>query len=248
MTDALLARLGDLRDEMDRALSRFQTSVDALGPTTGSDKTEAVTVRLDRDGALRSVAVTSDWKTRVRPVELGLAVVAAYGNAVANRLELYAVRMGESDSGPPPALRPAPLPSQTLGGQLWEVTRDSDPESAAATEAFGTFLHEVNEDIARALGSLRAQRQATYSASSPARHVTVTVNSGGVLQVVAISTSWVGRTHPTNIGREITQAALAATETARTSTALALLSEGVLNDIQRLSSDPIALAQRLGLR
>jgi len=65
---------------------------------------------------------------------------------------------------------------------------------------------------------------------------------------VAISTSWVGRTHPTNIGREITQAALAATETARTSTALALLSEGVLNDIQRLSSDPIALAQRLGLR
>jgi len=224
MTDDLLARLGDLRDEMDRALSRFQTSVDALGPTTGSDKTEAVTVRLDRDGALRSVAVTSDWKTRVRPVELGLAVVAAYGNAVANRLELYAVRMGESDSGPPPALRPAPLPSQTLGGQLWEVTRDSDPESAAATEAFGTFLHEVNEDIARALGSLRA------------------------LQVVAISTSWVGRTHPTNIGREITQAALAATETARTSTALALLSEGVLNDIQRLSSDPIALAQRLGLR
>ena len=103
MTDDLLARLGDLRDEMDRALSRFQTSVDALGPTTGSDKTEAVTVRLDRDGALRSVAVTSDWKTRVRPVELGLAVVAAYGNAVANRLELYAVRMGESDSGPPPA-------------------------------------------------------------------------------------------------------------------------------------------------
>ena len=63
------------------------------------------------------------------------------------------------------------------------VTRDSDPESAAATEAFGTFLHEVNEDIARALGSLRAQRQATYSASSPARHVTVTVNSGGVLPV-----------------------------------------------------------------
>ena len=77
MTDDLLARLGDLRDEMDRALSRFQTSVDALGPTTGSDKTEAVTVRLDRDGALRSVAVTSDWKTRISPRLIAATVPAA---------------------------------------------------------------------------------------------------------------------------------------------------------------------------
>lgn len=245
MTEDLIEGMGRLHDELDRTLTRWQGSQTGLPAVTGHDESDSVTVRLAADGSVRSIGLTSTWVEHCEPESLGDAVLAAYHDASRQRLEAFAARMRDSEQGPAPTLRPAPLPSASLTAGLLEVSTGAGQDTV---EQLGRLLHDVNRQLDHVFEAIHEVKSRSFTGTGAAHQATVTVDAGGVPIGVQAPTLWLRRTHATNIARELTEALLAASREAALAAPTALLASGPVGELNRLAADPIALAERLGLR
>ena len=245
MSDAVDA-VGLDSPELDAVVSRFGRSLDALGPVTAKDGTGAVAVTLDKDGRIASVVVASLWARHYSASTLVAGITEAATTAATARFETFGERFADDEAQP--VRTPAPLLHETLSGQLAEMAQAGDAaETAARMEHIGTLLRELTESIDVVSAQVEAMHARQFTSQSPAGHVKATVAGDGTLLDLTLDRTWLDRAHPTNVGRETTQAIHAAYRKMADQDVSSILADSVIGKLDRLSRDPVALAREFGL-
>lgn len=240
-------QVAELRDALDRQTERFERARGEIGPLTAADSSGAVTVTVDAEGVLRSVAVAADWQRHLQPEALGGGVQDAMAAAAASRAQRWATTYAQDE--PPPALRPMPTPGQSLAGRLTELTEQAAP--AGDEHVLGALLEmvrELNDSIDQVSADVQRALGAQFTGRSSSGHVTAVVTGAGAVAAMGCDDSWVRRAHHSNVGREMTEAIRDAYRQAADRRPAQIIEDSPLGQIQRLAGDPTALADRLRLR
>ncbi len=69
----------------------------AMPPVERGDRADAFLLRLDEDGVPDRIRVANDWSQRVRPEDIGQAVLEAYGGAVGAYMHAWAQHLERSN-------------------------------------------------------------------------------------------------------------------------------------------------------
>jgi len=218
---------------------KFQVDPEKLTGCTGTDQTGSVRAVINSTGLVRSVAVEPEWRTALRPHELGGAVLAAVRAANKEQLTVWAGEVQANDSAPQPVRTPAPepehdVPSPAIGGE----------HAAAVEEVFG-LLDKMTKELAGITEGLTTLQTARTVGQSPGRHVTVTL-TGKQLTQVEIDPPWTAQANHREITGEIRGAIKAAYEQARR-TAAETLATSASTQLQALAADPAVFLRKLGL-
>ncbi len=239
--------IGRNLDEIGRSAGAFQQAGRSMRPVTATDGSGAVTVTLDADGRISSVVVASRWTDSYSPDTLAAGINEAMTTAGATRLEQW----GTAAADPQTAVEatPGPLPHENLAERLRGVVQEDRSGSAEETmAALRSLLHELNESIEQVTQDVDAHLSREYSARSPSGHARVTLAGNGTLLTLTLDRDWLERAHPTNIGREATQAIHAAYQRIASEGTETIVGRSVFGRLQSLSEDPVALARELRLR
>lgn len=159
----------------------------------GSDRTGAVTVRLNNEGRVVDVRVATDWQRHVKRSGLGAAVrEAAYAAAVA-RLAVWG-EVARADH------IPVVLP----------VTTRPPVESPSTVTDLLAMTEQLEQELERLRCRLRNTHSRPHSGVSPGRAVTVRVTAGGEITDVRYDLGWLARARPPETSRRTTAAFAAA--------------------------------------
>lgn len=242
--------IGRFRDDIDRMSQRFEQAHAALGPVTGEDGTRSVRVTLDAAGLVSDVRVGRGWADHLTADTLGMAVSEAIAGALGSRTQQWATEFAEQEREPSePVLRPAPTPGDSLAGQLTEVARqDAAGPSGGTLDAVLEMLTTLNESIDEVSAQVREQLGTSVAGRSSLGHVRATVTGAGDVTDLDYEAGWTGRAHPTNIGRETTEALRDAYRQIATTSTRSIIDASPLGRLRELTDDPVALARRLHLR
>jgi len=242
--------IGQFRDDVDRMSQRFEQAQAALDPVTGDDSTRTVSVTLDAAGLVSDVRVGRGWADHLRPDTLGPAVSEAIAIALGSRTQRWATEFAEQEREPSePVLRPAPTPGDSLAGQLTEVARqDAHGPSGGTLDAVLEMLTTLNVSIEEVSAQVREHLATTVTGQSPMGHVSVTMTGAGDVTDLHYQGGWTERAHPTNIGRETTEALRDAYRQIAAHDTQSIIDASPLGQLRDLTSDPVALARRLHLR
>lgn len=236
--------LFEAHDELDQLTQEFGSAADAARhPLTEYDRTGTVTVDLDEDGVLQKVKIAGGWNRHYRPEELGGAVQEALIAASTARAQGWGQKFAEQRE---PSVRPAPLFTTELGARL-DAAQARGVDTDAALRELRDLLRQIHEAVDEVSDQAAAHVAAEYTGRSSSGHVRASVSGAGDLLTLDFEQPWVETAHPTNLGREATEA-IDAAHRQRGNTGVAdLVATSALGDAGRLSRDPIALAERLKL-
>jgi DNA-binding protein YbaB len=233
MTD-LAEDLAVLRESSDVLLQQLTGAQQRVEPTEATDPTGQVTVRLDADGRLERVTVGFTWDQHLAASDLPAAVLAALAEAKVQQLEQYGEALREVESAPAPRARPARTDTPMLDALRERVASGAD-EGDAAAELVEELLIDARAGLEEANRLLDEHAGRTFTARSGSGHVTATALGNGDIDAVDLDAGWVSHAHPANLGREITDAMLAASRRARREGLAAALQATRLADIARLA-------------
>ncbi len=228
-------------------ISRFGHSVQSLGPVTASDESDSVSVTLDKDGRIGAVAVTGRWTSHYSAASLVGGIIDAATAAGVARFEKFGETFADESIETP--RMPAPLLHETIAGQLAEITDRGAADHADATmEHIGNVLRELTASIESVTAEVEAFSSREFSGRSASGHARAAVSGNGTLIDLRLDQTWLDRAHPTNVGREATQAIHAAYQKIAGQDVGRIIAASVIGKLDRLSKDPVALAQEFGLR
>lgn len=236
-------RLAALRDDIDLLDQTYGKAAEASRiAVTEYDRTGTVTATVDADGQLQKVAIAANWTRHHQPAELGAAVREALDAVAVARAHAW----GESiaNAREPQAVRPAPRLDTDLAAKV-DAAQARGVDSDEVLGALRDLLLEMNEAVDTATAQADALATAEFRARSSSGHVTATVGGNGDLVALDFEQPWVETAHPTNLGRESTEAILAARGLQQREGVQAILAAGPLAEAGRLSQDPAALLRRL---
>ena len=175
---------------------------------------------LDADDRISSVVVAARWTDSYSPDTLEAGINETMTTAGATRLEQWGTAAADPETSV--EATPGPLPHENLAERLRGVV-------------------QVTQDV-------DAHLSREYSARSPSGHARVTLAGNGTLLTLTLDRDWLGRAHPTNIGREATQAIHAAYQRIASEGTETIVGRSVFGRLQSLSEDPVAPARELRLR
>lgn len=239
--------LAVLRDDIDRMGQQFDKAAQAARrPVTEYDRTGTVTVQVDADGELQKVSIAGGWTRHYGPEELGGAVREALQTAAAVRAQAW----GESYGNSREPMRAGPGPSIDTGSIV--ATLDDAQANGVDLHAVLSQLRILAQEVDQAVDAVTEQADAQVAAQfrerSSSGNVTATVSGAGDLVDLEFARPWVETAHPTNLGREATEAVAAAQQSQRLQSVQLLSSAGPLAEVERLNGDPQAMLRRLGIR
>lgn len=228
--------LAELREASDTVLQQSRTAQARLAPVEGQDASGSVTVRLDADGALKSVKVDFAWDRTVSVDDLPAAVLEALAQARLARLEQYGTAITQVRDEPAPRARPAPTDNPLLQ-RFHERLAARDGEPSAAAELVTELLADADVALAEANELLDQHADRQFTGRSNSGRVRATASGNGDIAAIDIDRGWLSGAHPANVGREITQAVLAAGERAQREGISAALRASKLVQLARLLTD-----------
>lgn len=233
MTDAI-EDLAVLRERSDVLLQQVTGAQDRVRPVQAADTSGQVTVRLDADGRLESVQVGFTWDRTLGAADLPAAVLEAVAQARIQQVEQYGEAIRAIEDEPAPRARPARTDTPLL-----DAFRERIEARGGGTDAARELTEEILTDARSGLDEanrlLDEHADRRFRARSTSGHVTATALGNGDVESIELDTSWVPRAHPANLGREITEAMLAAAQQARREGLSAVLQATKLADIARLA-------------
>jgi DNA-binding protein YbaB len=233
MTD-LIEDLAVLRESSDVLLQQLTGAQERVRPAEAADDTGQITVRLDADGRLESVKVGFTWDQHLTAAELPAAVLGAVTRARVHQVEQYGEAIREIEDEPAPRARPARTDTPLLD-VLRERTEGHADSTAAAAELVEELLLDARAGLEEANRLLDEHAGRTFTARSTPGHATATALGNGDVDSIELDQGWVSHAHPANLGREITEAMLAAAKRARREGLSAALQATRLADIARLA-------------
>lgn len=203
---------------------------------TGTDDTGAVSVVVDRRGMVADVVIAANWRERLHPRELGLAMCTAANEALSDRL---ADEIEHLDFEP--EFRPVPRhDARDAGG---------DPASVVARELqaeVAELLVAYDRDVVTYQRELSEAVNATATARSRNGAVEVTMGHGRVV-TVTIDPTWAKSAKDTHVRADTLAAFTAAGERLSTADPSAVTPPAAIARLTRLAKDPSALMKELGL-
>ena len=233
MTD-LTEDLAVLRESSDVLLQQLAGAKERVRPADAADESGQVVVRLDADGHLESVQVGFAWDQHLSAAELPAAVLAALATAKVQQVEQYGDALREVEDEPAPRARPARTDNPML-----DSLRERVDLHGGGSDAAGQLLEEVLLDVRAGLEEanrlLDEHRDRRFTARSRSGHVTASALGNGDIEAVELDQGWVAHAHPANLGREITEAMLAAVQRARREGLAAAVQATRLGEIARLA-------------
>lgn len=251
MADEQFAELAQFRDELDVQAQKLEAAFKkAAGSFTGVDSTGSVQATVTEAGRVTGVTVAQDWADELDVDTLGAAVLEAIHVAQSAYLEELTAAADEQDAAPPPAVRPLPLPSESLGRQLQDLATgpmNSDELQAGMAELLG-ILQAVNDSIDQVQAQVVAFTKAEHTARSRSGHVKATVNGRGDILAVDFDKRWLVDAHEYNISREAQEACDAAYKLISERGVGDVIARSPLGQVAALGQDPQELARRLRIR
>ena len=231
MTD-LAEDLAVLRESSDVLLQQLTGAQERVRPAEATDSSGQVTVRLDADGRLKRVQVGFTWDQHLSATELPAAVLAAVTEAKVQQVEQYGEAVRAIEDEPAPRARPARTDTPMLDAFRERV---DGRDASAAAELVEELLLDARAGLEEANRLLDEHAGRTFTARSTSGHVTATALGNGDVDSIELDQGWVAKAHPANLGREITEAMLAAAQKARREGLSAALQATRLADIARLA-------------
>jgi len=233
--------------EVDAVTTKFARSFEALEPVTAKDSTGAVSVTLDKAGRISSVVVGSQWITHYTAATLVGGIIEAATTAGTSRFEHYGQQFAEDETEP--VRTPLPLLHETLAGQLAEIAQSENTAQTEATiEHIATILRTLTESIDVVSAEVEAMQAREFSSQSLSGHARATLAGNGNLINLTLDKNWLERAHPTNVGREATQAIQETYRKMADQDVSRIIEDSVIGKLDRLSRDPVALAREFRLR
>lgn len=200
----------------------------------GTDDTGAITVVVDRSGAVTDVVVAQSWRTKVHPHDLGRALRTAANEALTSRL---------ADELAHPDLEPKPEPRKDArdahGSPSSPVAQELRAEIAGLLAEFERDLETYRRELGEAV-------DATASARGPKGAVEATMGHGHALQV-EVNPSWAKSARHTDVRTEALGAFRAASQRLARVSPRAVTPPASMARLQALAADPQALHRELGL-
>ena len=258
-----LTAIARLRDELAGLTDQLAgTGRASAQPMTGEDPTGTVRLILDHAGRPAEVEVASTWRTAIGPDGLADAVRQAWQAAVGRRLTAWSDALGEprpageprrpdprrTESGPAgsgPATAPAPAATPP---------KDILPPGSAPGDLLG---HQVQSNLSGVLSLLadaeaaldRIERTgggppAPAEGRDPAGRVTVVVSADSLVELRA-DRRWLAEVSGGALGAAIRQAL--ADAYAQLDRAGVARRPPVVDELTRLTADPLALLRTVGL-
>ena len=212
MTDQL-QELAELREQTDVLLQQTTLIHQQLDPVEATDESGQVRVKIDAEGAITAVSVGFSWERAISREQLVPAVVEAVTTASMRRMEQYGEAASAVEAQPAPRARPV-APSEVVA-ELGERFAAAPDEGRAAEQFLTEVLAEASEGLEEANRLLAEHAERIHTERSGPGHVTASLNSSGSLTALEIDQRWLRTAHPTNLGREITEAIARATTRAR---------------------------------
>ncbi|WP_133058999.1 MULTISPECIES: YbaB/EbfC family nucleoid-associated protein [unclassified Nocardioides] len=240
-------RIARARDGLDRAAQPFERAAARRETVTAADTSGQVTVRMAADGTIEDILVERGWTARLDPEELGSAVLEAFSNAGLTGAQEWGRAVAEAASEPAPPTRPLPSTHDSVYAQLSEV---ASPEalagrSEASLRAMVEILSAVRADLDRV--SAEAEALGARRLVGEAQGARVTLTGTGALIGADVDPDWAATTDPANLGARLMGAYRDARRQARERAVDDLVAESSIGELQRLTADPHALADRLRL-
>ena len=199
-----------------------------------ADATGQVTVLLDAEGHLEAVKVGFTWDQELTATELPGAVIEAVAQARVQQVEQYGEAVRAIEDEPAPRARPA-----RTDDPMMDAFRERVAERGGGVDAARELTEEILLDARAGLDEanrlLDEHSGRTFEARSTSGHVTATALGHGDVVSFELDQGWVSHAHPANLGREITEAMLAAAQRARREGLSAVLQASRLADVARLA-------------
>jgi DNA-binding protein YbaB len=233
MTDAI-EDLAVLRESSDVLLQQLTGAQQRVRPAEAADDSGQVTVRLDSDGRLESVKVGFTWDQHLTATDLPAAVLSAVAQARVVQVEQYGEAMRAIEDEPAPRARPARTDTPMMDSFRERVEQRGGGEDAAR-ELTEQILLDAREGLDEANRLLDEHTGRRFEARSTSGHVTATALANGDVESLELDQGWVPHAHPANLGREITEAMLAAAQRAKREGIAAALQATRLADVARLA-------------
>lgn len=233
MTD-LTEDLAVLRESSDVLLQQLAGAKERVRPVDATDESGQVTVRVDADGRLESVRVGFAWDQSLTAAELPAAVLAALTEAKVQQVEQYGEALREVEDEPAQRARPGRTDTAAADAIRERIGAPGD-DSAAARELVEEVLLDIRAGLDEANRLLEEHAGRTFTARSTPGHATATALGNGDISSVQLDQGWVLHAHPANLGRELTEAMLAATQRAGREGLAAALRASRLADVARLA-------------
>ena len=247
MNDNILARIADLRDDIDRSAQTFTDA--APQPATASDGSGAISVTLAGDGSLTDVQVDATSFRSLDPRAVGAAVLEAMANAALSQIEGWATATAAKVDEPAAATRPLPMGDSSLSGELTSIAQSAHARGTDhGLEQLVVMLRAVNDSMDQLTENLQAQVRATHEGRNASGDVVATVNGTRTLTDIHVDEQWAGAASAADVGRGVLEAVRAAYSRAGERSAADVVADSPLGALQALADDPAALAAMLGLR
>lgn len=243
MDDDTRDAIADLREDLDREAQRYERANERLTPASATDRTRAVTVRLDAAGHLHSVVVSESWRDALGPQGLAGGILEAFASAAAERARVWGEAVARVKDEPAPQTRPAQPLYTTLPGQLQEIAdRQGEPPTEATVEALREMVADLRRGMREVFDNVDARLQARLSGTSRSGHVTATVTGSGGLESLDFDHRWLAVAHAFNVSRECTEAIHAALAEVPSADLAGLVEGTALERVNRVTQDAEALA------
>lgn len=236
-----------IRDEVERDSARFRNAAPALAAVTAKDASGAVSVTVDAKSRITAIAVSMTWQDTYSAQTLANGVNEAVGAAVSQQLNQWGNAVVDDDA--PPAPEPVSMPPvDDLAARLQEAAeRDPSGHPEAAMQIMRDVLREVVDSIDQVQAEITMHLSREFEGRSGSGHVKARVLGNGTLVDLVLDVGWATSAHPTNIGREATQAVQDAYRRVGERGVETILAQSPVGRVSRLSEDPVALAQAFGL-
>ncbi len=228
--------LAELREASDVLLQQTTEARARLRPVQARDSSGEILVRLDTSGQLLAVQVGFTWDQKIARQELPAAVLEALAEARAARLEQYGTAINDVTAEPTPRARPTDTTSPVVT-RFQERLHSRGDEPAAAAELVTELLTDAEVALAEANQLLDEHAGRQFTGRSGAGHVTASASGAGDLLALDLDQDWLSGAHPASLGREITQAVLAAGERAQREGLAATLRASKLAQLASLLTD-----------
>jgi DNA-binding protein YbaB len=199
----------------------------------GTDATGAIRVVVNLFGMVTDVVVARNWREKMPPRQLALAMTTAVNNALTNRLvdELTHTDL-EPEATPREGARDA------RGNPSGAVARDLKAEIAGLLATFDRDLETYRRELCELAG-------ATVSARSPKGAVEVTMGHGQAVQVT-VDPTWAKSARHNDVRAETLAACRAAGQRLAT-VPRAVTPPPSMVRLRELAGDTAALNRELGL-
>lgn len=229
-------RFYELRDDVSREAQMFAEAASRPLPTSATDESQVIEVRLAEDGPLE-VTIADRWRDAYEPAELANGVLRTFQQLSAARTAGWVSNL-EGSLDEERRNTPVPPLDDSVASKLHRALEGDENIAAEVTKVLEnvlSFLDDVSANFDATFDDAVRRGRATHRvAQSP--DLSVEVTSGGDLQSITFSEEWASRSSGTHISREL-NAAIARSR-AETESSSKPLDGTPLAKYQRFVDDP----------